>query len=67
MSSSMPALLGSDKSETKKRGLTSCVDKVRVEARREQRVWQVPKELLQQTCDAVDVMVEALGVGEVHL
>jgi hypothetical protein len=45
----------------------SCVDKIGVKLRGEKRVRQVSEELLQQPCNAVDIVIEILGIGKVHL
>ena len=47
--------------------LTSCVDKVGVELRSEKRVRKVSEELLQQPCNAIDIVIEKFRVGEIHL
>ena len=47
--------------------LTCCVDEVGVKLRCEQGIRQISEELLQQSCDAIDIMIEKFWVGEIHL
>lgn len=47
--------------------LTSSIDELGVELRSEQRLRQVPEELLDKACHAVDIMVEVLRAGKVDL
>lgn len=47
--------------------LTSSIDELGVELRREQRLGQVAEELLHQACNTIDIMVEVLRAGKVNL
>jgi hypothetical protein len=47
--------------------LTSSFNELRVILRGQQRLRQVPEELLDKACHAVDVVVEVLRAGEVNL
>lgn len=47
--------------------LTGGINKLLVELSGEQRVGEVPEELLRKSCNAVDIMVKVLRVCEVDL
>lgn len=54
-----------NKNEKKTVRRTCSRDEIRVKLSRKQRIGQVSEELLQQPCHTVDIMIEALWVGEV--
>lgn len=58
--------IGGKKGGAREGGLTACLDKGLVVLRGEERVGEVPEELLQQTRDTIDVVEEVLRVPEVE-
>lgn len=46
---------------------TSCSNEAVVMLMSEKRIRQVPEELLQQARNAIDIMIEVLGISEVQI